>query len=379
MRQPVAPRSSQHPMWTRTFAAAVGAAVGLTFAACGASRTDLACAIANCAGCCDEQGVCQDGTTSQACGVDGRACAICGFSQVCSLGGCVEGSGGGTGGGGTGGNGGGGSSGFGGGTGSVPDAGFDDCSEAARLVYVVDQDKTLSSFDPRRAGSSSAFVDLGKLSCPARALAEPFSMSVDRQAVAWIIYDSGELFTVNLRVSPLTCVKTTFVPQQNVGKFGMGFVSNAAGSSDETLFVSGSPLGGSLSSTKFGTLSTTPPYTLSLLGSLTGAPELTGTGDAKLWGFFPDSTQPRVAQLDKATGMEVQPAYDASALAGDPLAWAFAFWGGDFWIFLERDVDQSTNVWRVDGQTGQVTNVELDTNRRIVGAGVSTCAPVTIN
>lgn len=365
-------------MWTRTFAVALGAAVGLTLAACGASRTDIACTVANCAGCCDEQGVCQDGDTSQACGVDGRTCAICGFSQVCSLGQCVEGTGGGgnaTGGG----TGGGASGGGGGGTSGIPDAGVDGCSEAARLVYVVDQDKTLSSFDPRQAGSPNAFVDLGKLSCPARSLAEPFSMSVDRQAVAWIIYDSGELFTVNLRVSPLTCVKTTFAPQQNVGKFGMGFAANAVGSSEETLFVSGSPLSGSLSSTKFGTLATTPPYTLSLLGTLTGAPELTGTGDAKLFGFFPDATQPRVAQLDKASGTEVTPKWDASALAGYPLAWAFAFWGGDFWIFLERDVDQSTNVWRLNGQTGQVTDVHLDTGRRIVGAGVSTCAPVTIN
>lgn len=358
---------------------ALGAAVGLALAACGPSGTAISCTVANCAGCCDANGVCQDGATSQACGLDGHTCATCGFSQVCSLGECVEGSGvgGGAATGGGGGNATGG--GQGGGVGGAVDAGVDGCSEAARLVYVVDQDKTLSSFDPRQAGSPNAFVDLGKLNCPSRALAEPFSMSVDRQAVAWIIYDSGELFTVNLRVSPLTCVKTTFLPQQNVAKFGMGFVSKAAGSTEETLFISGSPLTGSLSSTKFGTLSTTAPYTLSLLGTLSGAPELTGTGDAKLYGFFPDASRPRVAQLDKATGAEVTPKYDASALAGYPQAWAFAFWGGDFWIFLERDVDQSTNVWRLNGQTGQVTNVQVDSNRRIVGAGVSTCAPVTIN
>lgn len=345
---------------------AVVVALGL-LAACGSSKDTVPCTVSNCAGCCDADGTtCHDGKTAQACGHDGLTCGTCGFSQVCSAGQCVEGVGGGTGGG------------DGGSMGTPPDGGLDDCSEAAKLVYVVDQDRTLSSFDPRQAGTGNAFVDLGKLNCPSMSGAEPFSMSVDRRAVAWIIFDSGELFTANLRVTPLTCVKTGFMPHLGVGKFGMGFVADAPGSHDETLFISGSPLTGSLASTKFGTLSTTS-YALSLRGTLDGAPELTGTGDAKLWGFFPDSLPPRVVQLDKATGAEVPPALPAAALSGFPLAWAFAFWGGDFWIFLERDVDPSTNVWHLDGQTGQVTNVVPDSGRRIVGAGVSTCAPVTIN
>ncbi|MEW5741864.1 MAG: hypothetical protein AB1938_23315 [Myxococcota bacterium] len=368
-------------MLSRLLALCLGLSAGLLVAACGASRTSLTCTVANCAGCCDELGECRDGATAQACGQDGKRCSICGFSEVCSLGHCVEGSGGGgSTGGGAGGFGGAGTGGgAGGGFAGTLDGGAEDCSEAARLVYVVDQNKTLSSFDPRKTGSGDGFIDLGKLSCPSAPLAEPFSMSVDRQAVAWIVYDSGELFTVDLRVTPLSCVKTGFMPQQGVGKFGMGFVADVAGSHEETLFISGSPLVGSLLSTKFGTLSTTPPFEIALRGTLDGAPELTGTGDAKLWGFFPDSNQPRVVQLDKETGKEMSPSFAATPLTGFPLAWAFAFWGGDFWIFLERDVDPSTNVWRLNGQTGAITNVSRDTGRRIVGAGVSTCAPVTIN
>ena len=351
----------------RPFAVLVGLVVGFA-AACGStSSSTVPCTTANCAGCCDDAGRCQEGTTAQSCGRDGRTCSTCGFSQVCSAHQCIEGAGGGAGG--TG----------GGAGGTLADGGLDDCSEAAKLVYVVDQNKTLSSFDPRKAGQASAFVDLGKLNCPAQTRAEPFSMSVDRSATAWIIYDSGELFTVNLRATPLDCVKTGFAPQQGVGKFGMGFVADAPGSSAETLFISGSPLIGSLASTKFGTLATRPPYAITLRGTLDGAPELTGTGDAKLWGFFPDSLPPRVVQLDKATGAELPRALEAGPLAGFPLAWAFAFWGGDFWIFLERDSDPSTNVWHLNAQTGQVTDVAPDTGRRIVGAGVSTCAPVTIN
>lgn len=351
------------------------AAAGLTLLACGSTGgTKIPCTVSNCGGCCDATGACQPGNGVDACGTKAGACAVCQTNQICSAGQCVAG--GGTGGG-AGGSGGG--AGTGGGGGFTFDGGLDDCSEAAKLVYVVDQDKTLSSFDPRLVGTAtSPFTALGRLSCPAQLGAEPFSMSVDRNAVAWIIYDSGELFTVNVRQSPLQCVKTSFTAQQNVAKFGMGFVSNAAGSKDETLFISGSALSGSLSTTKFGTLSTTPPYTITIKGTLTGAPELTGTGDAKLWAFFPNVTPPRVSQLDKGDGHTLT-SWNAAQLDGTPLAWAFAFWGGDFWIFLERTVDASTNVWRVNGQTGAVTNAVPDTNRRIVGAGVSTCAPVMIN
>jgi hypothetical protein len=362
-------------MLSRFLALCLGLAGGLWASSCGAARSGLACTVANCAGCCDAQGQCREGTTAQTCGIDGARCAICGYSEVCSLGHCVEGNGGG----GSTGGGAGGFGGAGGGFNSTLDAGADDCSEAARLVYVVDQDKTLSSFDPRKATAPDAFVDLGKLSCPTLPLAEPFSMAVDRLAVAWIIYDSGELFTVDLKKTPLTCVKTGFMPQHGVGKFGMGFVADAAGSHDERLFISGSPLVGSLASTKFGTLSTRPPWEITLKGTLNGAPELTGTGDARLWGFFPDAREPRVVQLDKDTGAEVSPSFAATPLRGFPLAWAFAFWGGDFWIFLEREGDPSTNLWRLNGQTGAITHVSRDTARRIVGAGVSTCAPVTIN
>jgi hypothetical protein len=323
-----------------------------------------------CTGCLDSNGLCVAGTEAFACGLNGVACLSCASGQQCTASGsCVNESG-------TGGAGGG-SAGFGGGTGA--DAGFDDCSAAAKLVYVVDQDRTLSSFNPALLGTSGGpFVDLGRIQCPAQSGAEPFSMAVDRNATAWIVYDSGELFTVNVNQVPLTCVKTTFARQNGVAKFGMGFVSNSAGSSDETLFISGSDLTSSLTTTKFGTLSTTPPYTVTVLGTLTGAPEISGTGDGKLWAFFPHVTPPKVSELSKTSGATLG-GFTAQTLTGSPRAWAFAFWGGDFFIFLERDNDLSTNVWKLDGQTGALTNVVPNSGRRIVGAGVSTCAPVEIN
>lgn len=314
-----------------------------------------------CEGCRAADGRCLAGDTVQACGEAGMTCSVCGVGQACSGGSCVT------------------PSADGGAAGGTGDGGLEDCSEAAKLIYVVDQDRTLSSFDPKRLGTTTGpFVDLGTLSCPAMAGAEPFSMAVDRNAVAWVIYDSGELFTVNVRQQPLSCVKTTFAPQQGVAKFGMGFVSNAPGAREETLFISGSDFNSSLATTKFATLTTQPPYLVTLLGTMSGAPELTGTGDARLWAFSPNVTPPKVARLSKSTGL-AEASFELPTLAGSPRAWAFAFWGGDFFVFLERSTDASTRVWRVNGTTGALTQAIADTGRAIVGAGVSTCAPIEIN
>jgi hypothetical protein len=332
---------------------------------CGDSRSRVSGKTCN--GCRDPELFCLVGTEQAACGLNGATCVACGTDQRCDQGACVAAvTGGGAGGG----------NGSGGGTG---DGGLDDCSEAAKLIYVVDQDRTLSSFDPKLLNTQNGpFVALGQISCPSVAGAEPFSMAVDRNAIAWIIFDSGELFTVDVKTLPLTCVKTAFVPQHEVAKFGMGFVANTPGSKEETLFISGSSLTSPLSTTKFGTLGTVAPYTLTVLGMLNGAPELTGTGDAKLWAFSPNVMPPKVARLSKTTGTP-EAVFEAQGLAGVPRAWAFAFWGGDFFIFLERATDGSTKVWKMDGMTGALTNVIADTGRTIVGAGVSTCAPVMIN
>jgi len=51
--------------------------------------------------------------------------------------------------------------------------------------------------------------------------------------------------------------------------------------------------------------------------------ELTGTGDAKLFGFF--TTSPvRVAQIDKSSA-KILSDHTVSGVA-TPLAWAFSFW-----------------------------------------------------
>ena len=51
---------------------------------------------------------------------------------------------------------------------------------------------------------------------------------------------------------------------------------------------------------------------------------------------------------------------------------AFAFWGGDFWLFVGPG--SKTDVFQYKPANGQTKLVQT-TSAVIVGAGVSTCAP----
>jgi len=260
------------------------------------------------------------------------------------------------------------------GSGSGSGSNSDGCSDAAKLVYVVDSSNKFSKFDP----SSKTFTDIGNLQCPTTGFAaSPFSMGVDRNAVAWVLYSDGELFRVD--TANLMCTKTTWTSQQGLLLFGMGFSTNTAGGTEDTLYVAGGSDQLSTSS-KLATMSTSA-FAATPVGNVTGWPELTGTGNAELWGWFPSdelgSTTPRVEQINKMTGAPMK-TFTLPSLTGTPRAWAFAFWGGDFWIFYKRDTDPSTSVYQIDGMTGQMKGTTAAPGREIVGAGVSTCAPVVI-
>lgn len=255
----------------------------------------------------------------------------------------------------------------------------DSCSDAAKLVYVVDADGRFSSFNPKT--TPATFVDITKmLNCPAEVdifgiKATPYSMSVDRNAVAWVLYSSGELFRVD--TADGSCKATSF--QRNQFGFqlmGMGFVADTQGSTVDTLYVAGGAGPDTGTVARLGTVNMT---TLSIAPrqELTGWPELTGTGLAELWGFFPDTTPPKVVKLNKTTGAE-DVVYPLATLQGEPAAWAFAFWGGDFWVFLMRVTDADTTVYRIKGIDGAMSKAVSNTSRKIVGAGVSTCAPVVL-
>ena len=282
----------------------------------------------------------------------------------------------------------------GGGDGNIDQPPQDQCSDAAKLVYVVAENGHLLSFNP--ATTPPTLTDLGALNkCPTTSGEQPFSMGVDRNAIAWVLaatsgltqQTGSGLYRVDINNS-LACTKSSMsMNQQGFNLFGMGFVTNAAGSTLDTLWVAGGSGPGAGTGAKLGTVDMTT-FVVSPKNQMSGWPELTGNSKAELWGFFPDTSPPKIAMIDKSSGAE-SPSYPLSTLEGSPTAWAFAFWGGDFFIFLQKDVETETTVYHVSGgangtPAGQLVNQWLTSQLpgggsfSIVGAGVSTCAPIEI-
>lgn len=253
---------------------------------------------------------------------------------------------------------------------STPPAGG--CSEAAKLVYVVSRENDLYSFKPDKL----AFTKIGRLTCPAAVGSTPNSMAVDRSGTAWVNFNDGTLFEVS--TANASCKATSFkVGQSGFGRFGMAFATDSAGSSAETLYVAGITglnAGHGLGKIDLGTMTLTPIGDYS--GSLAGkAAELTGTGDAKLYGFF-TTTPATLAEIDKATAATS----NAKSLAGvsTGMAWAFSFWGGDFWFYTSTGTAPSVVTRMKASSDGSISVAMQDVGGfSIVGAGVSTCAPLT--
>lgn len=161
----------------------------------------------------------------------------------------------------------------------------------------------------------------------------------------------------------------------------MGFVSDAEGSDRETLFIAGGPESGIGSgSATLGRIDVST-WTVARVNAVGGSPELTGTGTAQLWGFFPDASPMAVRQIDKTSASTLREidvsAIDSSGF-GLASAWAFAYWGGRFYVFYQGALDDSTGIYRVTPDTNTVETVRTNIGYRIVGAGVSTCAPTIL-
>lgn len=236
----------------------------------------------------------------------------------------------------------------------------DDCSDAAKLIYVVTLQNELLSFSP----PTLTFKSIGKLTCTGGGT--PFSMGVARDGTAWVLYSTGHIF--NVSTTDATCTPTAYVPnQQGWPTFGMGFVSDSPGSQSETLYVAeykGNGLG------KIDTSS----LKLSIVGpwnALTGTAELSGTSEAKLFGFWADSIT--VREIDKSNAATLT-TYHPSVTPGSGLA--FAHWGGSFWLFTAPK--GSSQVDQLDPATSTTKTVKSGLGYVIVGAGVSTCAPTVM-
>jgi len=245
------------------------------------------------------------------------------------------------------------------------------CSEAATLVYLLSDFDELYSFHP----AERTFTKIGVLGCPTAL--QPNSMAIDRNATAWVNYvdasdATGAVFRVD--TSDASCEPTPVVDlPEGWRRMGMGFSSDEPGSAEETLYVTsvGFGQGKGLGRIDMTTSSVIPiaPFAGAVAGE---DAELTGTGDARLFAFL-TSAPVAVAELDKTTAAVLShvplPTVDV------PNAWAFSFWGGEFYLYTSTG--QNSRVNRYSPSDGSVdTSYVLDAGFRIVGAGVSTCAPV---
>jgi len=257
----------------------------------------------------------------------------------------------------------------------------DDCGDAAKLVYVLSDANELYSFDP----PAKQFTKIGTLGC--NTPMQPNSMAVDRNAVAWVNYVESDPFfgdDTNGVIYKVSTKDASCDPQPTVKlvtnwfRIGMGFSTNGSGQTGETLFVTGtgniglgnSPGLGKINPISF-MLETVSNFSPS---QFTGqSAELTGTGDGRLFGYF-TTTPVQLGQIDKMTGAVTNPAVITGL--DTPSAWAFSFWGGSFYLYAAQSLSNS-NVTKYDPATGTIDNAYMtNVGFRIVGAGVSTCAPL---
>ncbi len=256
------------------------------------------------------------------------------------------------------------------------------CKEATKYIHVVDDANVLYKFDPTVA-TTAAFTRIGPIDCTGGG--SPNSMAIGRDGFAYVSYGTddpltgsfncGGMYKVNIETA--ACAgKTSFkCGSSGFDKFGMGFATDAPGVTNDSLYLSNS-LDAQLGKVDLGTGKVTALGALPNQGG-----EFTGNQNAELWGFFPYQNPPEVHQIDKSNGKSSKkftlPSLPSLATATGG-AWAFAYWAGAFYVFYDVEpTDSSTNVYKLT-LDGKLTKYIPNTKLKIVGAGVSTCAPTSI-
>jgi hypothetical protein len=261
----------------------------------------------------------------------------------------------------------------------APDVFRNDCLDPSdTYIYLISYTEELYSYDP----AAGIFRDIGTVDCPTF-YDNAFSMAVDRKGTAYVLlYNQagtdpaqGGLYKVSTKTAKCESIPSYVSGQQNFQVYGTGFATNGGGPS-ETFYVQGA--GDFGSGTGLATIDT-DTFDLTLLGNSTPpifGGELTGTGDGRLFGFFfyeSDQTSFLLGELDKTNGQLLS----QTPVTGIPMnngGFSVAFWGGDFYFFTVPD-GMSTIATRYRTSDQSYLDVATLSNARIVGAGVSTCAP----
>jgi hypothetical protein len=249
----------------------------------------------------------------------------------------------------------------------------DDCTAEAKLAYVLSEQNDLYSFAPDKL----TFAKVGPLACPGTTK-KPYAMTVERSGTAWVSYTDGKLFKVSTKDA--SCTDTGFVPSQlGFLRFALAFATNGTNTKEESLYYAGlqdgtAPfVGKGLGTVDRSTLklAAIADFSAPLNGKVA---DLTGTGDGKLYGFF-NTTPATLAVIDRATAATSNLISLTGVDTGN--AYAFNFWGGEFYLYTAAAGAAATSKVTKVKPTGEVAVVMESVGPfRIVGAGVSTCAPL---
>jgi hypothetical protein len=235
---------------------------------------------------------------------------------------------------------------------------------ADTLVYVLSDRSELFSFHP----PSLEFRRIGTLSCPTAST--PYSMAVGRDGTGYSVFQSGELFRVDMKTA--ACSATTYEPgQHGFITFGMAFTVDTDPSRDALYVIEGGSNRLNSPSDGLGRIDLST-MTLDLIGAFRpqqNAGELSGAADGRLFGMHHSALSGgTLTEIDKATAEIV--AQTPIAAGGSRSALAFAYWGGSFWIFT--GASEGSTITSYDPSTN--TERELGTAPALlVGAGVSPC------
>jgi len=195
-------------------------------------------------------------------------------------------------------------------------------------------------------------------------------MAVDRKGKAVTVYTDGNLYQVSTATA--ACASTGYqIGQLGWNTFGMGFSGDMT---TENLFVAEGDLQLGQPSAGLGIIDT-KTFKLSKVGDFNPQLphcELTGTGDGRLFAFCEPlmGSGSLIAQIDPKTAAVTAQNQLKVGNQGD--AFAYAYWGNSFWIFTGTG---PTTVTQYDLDTLTESNVTT-LDDVIVGAGVSTCAPL---
>ncbi len=229
--------------------------------------------------------------------------------------------------------------------------------DVAKLIFLVTVDHHLYAFNPTQPGLG-AYRRIGKLNC--KGGGNPQSMSIDRQGTAWVFFDSRQLYRVSTKDA--SCESTNYKHPSFHYQLGMGFTSVGPGSQQEDLYII---------SPEFG-LATIglPNFSVNKTGKLSRPAELTGGGDGKLFLFQSDGA--KLSEVDRRS-YELSPIHTFKL--GHVAAWAFARYGGRFYLFTSPNGYAGSRTTIYDPTRNTETTRDDNVGFVVVGAGQSTLVP----